>query len=126
VIVFVVYAIALAFLWVRTLLSSTSSEQPEEIERFLQCKYLKIRRYKQYGLLYIVTLFYLVSISMVSARYMPIEQERLPLADTLARAWQQMLGFPLWLQGLFFIGLLLFLAMLIWPIWHFYSDRKHK
>lgn len=126
-IVFVIYAVVLAFLWIKTLTSSCASDDDHEISYFLEQKYLKIKRYKQYGLLYIVTLFYLVSVSMVSARYMPTEKQVFTSATSqLNHAWQVMLSFPWWLQLLFFIALVLFVGMFALPLANYLKDKKRN
>ena len=124
-IIFVVYAVVLAFFWIKTLVSSCASDDDQQISHFLERKYLKIKRYKQYGLLYIVTLFYLVSISMVSAHYMPKQKQVFDsVADKLSYAWQLMLNFPWWLQLLFFIALVLSIGMIALPVSNFLKDKK--
>ncbi|WP_192484223.1 MULTISPECIES: hypothetical protein [Cysteiniphilum] len=126
-IVFVIYAVVLAFLWIKTLTSSCASNDDHQISYFLEQKYLKIKRYKQYGLLYIVTLFYLVSVSMVSARYMPTEKQVFTSATSqLNNAWQVMLSFPWWLQLLFFIALVLFVGMFALPLANYLKDKKRN
>ncbi|WP_440617949.1 hypothetical protein [Cysteiniphilum sp. 6C5] len=124
-IVFVIYAVVLAFFWIKTLTSNCASDDDHEISDFLERKYLKIKRYKQYGLLYIVTLFYLVSVSMISARYMPIEKQVFDSAlSQLNHAWQVMLNFPWWLQLLFFIALVLFVGMFVLPLVNYLKDKR--
>ncbi len=126
-IVFVIYAVVLAFFWIKTLISSCASDDDHQISYFLEQKYLKIKRYKQYGLLYIVTLFYLVSVSMVSARYMPTEKHVFTnTASQLNHAWQVMRSFPWWLQLLFFIALVLFVGMFALPLANYLKDKKRK
>ncbi|WP_119329165.1 hypothetical protein [Cysteiniphilum halobium] len=124
-IVFAIYAVILAFFWIKTLTSRCASDDDYEINRFLEQKHLKIKRYKQYGLLYIVTLFYLVSVSMISARYMPTQKQVFEsTVSQLNHAWQVMLSFPWWLQVLFFIALVLFVGMFALPLANYVKDKK--
>ena len=126
-IIFVIYAIVLAFFWIKTLTSNCASDDDHEISHFLEQKYLKIKRYKQYGLLYIVTLFYLVSVSMISARYMPKQKQVFESTlSQLNHAWQVMLSFPGWLQLLFFIALMLFVGMFALPLANYVKDKKQS
>ncbi|WP_116964842.1 hypothetical protein [Fastidiosibacter lacustris] len=116
-VIFAIYAIVLAFFWIKTLISTTSSNNEQEVNNFLTLKHMKIRRYKLYGLLYIITLFYLVSISMISARFMPEEKKSFSsVGEQLNHAWQIMLNFPWWLQLLFFIALIFFIGMFALPL----------
>jgi len=124
-IIFVLYAILLGFFWVKTLISTIESDNDEVVSRFLEIKYLKIYRYKQYGLLYIIVLSYLVSISMVSARYIPADLVRPEdFNRQMQQAWSLMLAFPEWLQGLFFIALLGLIWMIIFPSINAYKHYR--
>lgn len=123
--IFVFYAILLGFFWVRTLVSTIDSENDEVVARFLEIKYLKIYRYKQYGLLYIIVLSYLVSISMVSARYIPADLVRPDdFNGQMQQAWSLMIAFPEWLQGLFMLALFGLIWMVIFPSINAYKHYK--
>lgn len=121
--IFLIYAIVLGFFWIKTLSSTVDGNTDSEIKIALQLKYSKIRHYKQYGLLYIITLFYLVSISMVSANYIP---KNLSGEKGLTHAISLISSFPFWLQGLFIIALLLFIFMFIWPLINAIKHTKMK
>ncbi|WP_119342553.1 hypothetical protein [Facilibium subflavum] len=123
-ILFLVYAVILAFFWMKTLLSTIHSDNDAKVSAFLALKYQKIRRYKQYGMLYIIELFYLISISMVSARFIPPNSTQ--TKPGLTHAWELMIAFPLWLQLLFFIALIGLLTMLILPAVNAYQHQKQQ
>ena len=112
-ILFLVYAIVLGFFWLKILASKISGNTDGQIKLALALKAAKIRAYKQYGLLYMITLFYLVSVSMVSAHYLP---EHVAQKKGFQQAWQLMLNFPFWLQSLFFIALILLIVMFLLPL----------
>lgn len=124
-IIFVIYALVLGFFWVKTLVSTIDTDNDEVVACFLEVKYLKIYRYKQYGLLYIIVLSYLISISMVSARYIPTDLVRPEtFSAQMQQSWALMVGFPEWLQGLFFIGLVGLIWMVAFPSIHAYKHHK--
>ena len=125
-IIFLIYAIVLAVFWMKNLLSNLDSDSDDKIKRFLQFKYLKLHYYKQYALLYIVSLFYIVVISMISAKFMSPADFKMPdgwLAQ-INHAVHVMLKYPVWLQILFYIGFILILFTYIYPIVRFLKHKK--
>ncbi|MFZ9036273.1 MAG: hypothetical protein ACO2ZM_09205 [Francisellaceae bacterium] len=123
--IFLIYAIVLAFFWIKTLISVPPFDEDDKIAAFLALKYRKIMRYKQFALLYICELVYLVVISMVSANYMPkakvITKGTL---DAFLSSINTLFHFPWWLQLLFYLALIGFIIMLFLPIIFAFSHRR--